>query len=68
MTSMAPSIPLAADFADRLEALRTEAAEAGHTDIDHIVDMAVEIARRRIEVAYIGPPLDGASLSADPQF
>ena len=49
MSAVPTTIPLAADFADRLEAVRNEAAGGGHSDIDHILEMAVAIARQRIE-------------------
>lgn len=62
MSVLPTSSPLASDFADRLEAVRKEAAQGGHSDIDHILEMAVAIARQRIAAQGVSATLVDAEI------
>ena len=62
MSALPTLIPLTSDFADRLEAVRREAAGRGHSDIDHILEMAVAIARQRIDAQGISAAIVDADL------
>ena len=59
--------PLATDYADRLTVMRDEAGEAGQTDLDYILTMAIEIAERRIKAQELPPvTTDPDTLSTAP--
>lgn len=51
-----PAKHLLEDFAQRISALRAEANYLGHTDIGYLLEMAEEIADRRINVAAMPVP------------